>query len=114
VKSGDQIFSLFYAVKLNDQKNYLFLHPHCKTKDKRRKTKETLAENNFYLFTFIFYLEKAQMAKLVDALVSGTSVSNDVQVRVLFWAPKRQKTKGARQKNFYLYTFIFYLGRPRW
>jgi hypothetical protein len=28
----------------------------------------------------------AQMAKLVDALVSGTSVSNDVQVRVLFWA----------------------------
>ena len=29
----------------------------------------------------------AQMAKLVDALVSGTSVSNDVQVRVLFWAP---------------------------
>ena len=26
------------------------------------------------------------MAKLVDALVSGTSVSNDVQVRVLFWA----------------------------
>ena len=27
------------------------------------------------------------MAKLVDALVSGTSVSNDVQVRVLFWAP---------------------------
>ena len=28
----------------------------------------------------------AQMAKLVDALVSGTSVSNYVQVRVLFWA----------------------------
>jgi hypothetical protein len=25
---------------------------------------------------------------LVDALVSGTSVSNDVQVRVLFWAQK--------------------------
>ena len=23
---------------------------------------------------------------MVDALVSGTSVSNDVQVRVLFWA----------------------------
>lgn len=30
--------------------------------------------------------EKAQMAKLVDALVSGTSVLTDVQVRVLFWA----------------------------
>lgn len=29
---------------------------------------------------------KAQMAKLVDALVSGTSVLTDVQVRVLFWA----------------------------
>ncbi len=29
---------------------------------------------------------EGQMAKLVDALVSGTSVSNDVQVRVLFWA----------------------------
>ena len=24
---------------------------------------------------------------MVDALVSGTSVSNNVQVRVLFWAP---------------------------
>ena len=32
-------------------------------------------------------LEKtAQMAELVDALVSGTSVRKDVQVRVLFWA----------------------------
>ena len=30
----------------------------------------------------------AQMAELVDALVSGTSISNDVQVRVLFWAPE--------------------------
>ena len=28
------------------------------------------------------------MAKLVDALVSGTSVRNDVQVRVLFWAQR--------------------------
>jgi hypothetical protein len=36
------------------------------------------------------------MAKLVDALVSGTSVSNDVQVRVLFWAPP--KAKSTRQK----------------
>jgi hypothetical protein len=30
----------------------------------------------------------AQMAELVDALVSGTSVGNNVQVRVLFWAQK--------------------------
>ncbi len=34
------------------------------------------------------------MAKLVDALVSGTSVSNDVQVRVLFWAPKEARSEG--------------------
>jgi hypothetical protein len=40
--------------------------------------------------------ENAQMAKLVDALVSGTSVSNDVQVRVLFWA--QEETKGKRKK----------------
>ena len=28
---------------------------------------------------------QAQVAELVDALVSGTSVRKDVQVRVLFW-----------------------------
>ena len=32
--------------------------------------------------------KKAQMAELVDALVSGTSVRKDVQVRVLFWVQK--------------------------
>lgn len=37
-------------------------------------------------FVCIFAARKAQMAKLVDALVSGTSVFTDVQVRVLFWA----------------------------
>lgn len=43
-----------------------------------------------FLFLFLQPLSfTAQMAKLVDALVSGTSVSNDVQVRVLFWAQKR-------------------------
>ncbi len=31
------------------------------------------------------------MAELVDALVSGTSISNDVQVRVLFWAHKEMQ-----------------------
>jgi hypothetical protein len=31
-------------------------------------------------------VKHAQMAELVDALVSGTSVGYDVQVRVLFWA----------------------------
>ena len=28
------------------------------------------------------------MAELVDALVSGTSIRKNVQVRVLFWAQK--------------------------
>ena len=37
----------------------------------------------------VLFHKAAQMAKLVDALVSGTSVSNDVQVRVLFWAPNK-------------------------
>ena len=32
-------------------------------------------------------VEEARVAELVDALVSGTSVSNYVQVRVLFRAP---------------------------
>jgi hypothetical protein len=47
------------------------------------------------------------MAKLVDALVSGTSVSNDVQVRVLFWAQK--KTKDKRKKTQILLSLYFYL-----
>jgi hypothetical protein len=36
------------------------------------------------------------MAKLVDALVSGTSVSNDVQVRVLFWAQQKSAERRAQ------------------
>ncbi len=52
-------------------------------------------------------LVSAQMAKLVDALVSGTSVSNDVQVRVLFWAQdgaKAQRCNGAKalRKQFFV------------
>ena len=41
----------------------------------------------------------AQMAKLVDALVSGTSVSNDVQVRVLFWAQKSAQSAVQRAQG---------------
>ena len=33
----------------------------------------------------------AQVAELVDALVSGTSVRKDVQVRVLFWVQQNFK-----------------------
>ena len=48
-------------------------------------TKETII--------FAAVLKKtAQMAELVDALVSGTSFSNGVQVRVLFWAQKNQQS----------------------
>ncbi len=36
-------------------------------------------------------LTKAQMAKLVDALVSGTSGRKAVQVRVLFWALNKKR-----------------------
>jgi hypothetical protein len=39
------------------------------------------------------------MAKLVDALVSGTSVSNDVQVRVLFWAHKRRNGSEVQERK---------------
>ena len=50
------------------------------------------------LFTFALRFCKkrtsAQMAKLVDALVSGTSDRKVVQVRVLFWAQKRAAVKG--------------------
>ena len=57
------------------------------------------------------------MAKLVDALVSGTSVSNDVQVRVLFWAHNRRaKDKSHRDKRnlaliFILLSFILILAQ---
>ena len=41
--------------------------------------------SNFFLLLCLF--EKyARMAELVDALVSGTSIRKDVQVRVLFRA----------------------------
>ena len=47
-----------------------------------------------YKIEFYYFCKrnsKAQMAELVDALVSGTSISNDVQVRVLFWALAEKK-----------------------
>ena len=64
---------------------------------------------------------KAQMAELVDALVSGTSVRKDVEVRVFFWAPnfKQSFFKGCffismsivcnRQIDFLDYVFIFFI-----
>ena len=39
-----------------------------------------------YIFALRFFEVFAWMAELVDALVSGTSIRKDVQVRVLFQA----------------------------
>ncbi len=41
----------------------------------------------FSLIRGIFLTPLAQVAKLVDALVSGTSPRKGVKVRVLSWAP---------------------------
>lgn len=38
---------------------------------------------------------------MVDALVSGTSVSDDVKVRVLSWAPRRSGDENRRSFFFY-------------
>ena len=38
------------------------------------------------------------MAELVDALVSGTSIRKDVQVRVLFWALLSREARGERRE----------------
>jgi hypothetical protein len=74
-------FSLLGKVNHLIEKNNYF----CSRIDGLRKTGV-----NFQPFwdSVSLIRQEAQMAKLVDALVSGTSVSNDVQVRVLFWAPQ--------------------------
>ena len=51
---------------------------------------EPIAEEILLLYLHSLLRLTAQMAKLVDALVSGTSVRKDVQVRVLFWAQKKE------------------------
>gem|GEM_PF-4689425 len=42
------------------------------------------------------------MAEVVDALVSGTSVCKDVQVRVLFWAHE----KAGYQPAFFIFAHL--------
>ena len=56
-------------------------------RDKIKILYRAVLYNSEFFFSFALSI-KAQMVELVDTLVSGTSVSNDVQVRVLFWAPK--------------------------
>ena len=49
----------------------------------------TFERNEKFLYLLRFKRKvNAQMVKLVDTLVSGTSARKGVQVRVLFWAPK--------------------------
>ncbi len=56
---------------------------------------------NFITFALRFY--QARMAKLVDALVSGTSDRKVVQVRVLFRAPNKQNNPD----NFHGFWVVF-------
>ena len=52
------------------------------------------------------------MAELVDALVSGTSIRMDVQVRVLFWAQKRLQLT---QLQPFIFTKLYpYLFQDHW
>ncbi len=51
------------------------------------------------IVTFANAISKAQMAELVDALVSGTSISNYVQVRVLFWALQEAATNSESDRK---------------
>ena len=50
---------------------------------------------------------QAQMVKLVDTLVSGTSDRKVVQVRVLFWAPQGNQIKANALKSNDLGVFAF-------
>ena len=52
----------------------------------------------------------AQLAELVDALVSGTSVLLDVKVRVLYWAPGEIQIKSKALKINTLSAFLFSIG----
>ncbi|SPC07417.1 hypothetical protein CO2235_U670030 [Cupriavidus oxalaticus] len=45
----------------------------------------------------------AQVAELVDALGSGPSGGNTVEVRVLSWAPRFQSEKPARQCGLFVF-----------
>jgi hypothetical protein len=56
----------------------------------------TLSKASLLLFIHTL-AESAQMAELVDALVSGTSIRKYVQVRVLFWA-QGSKSKSKEQE----------------
>jgi len=44
----------------------------------------------------------ARMAELVDALVSGTSIGNNVQVRVLFRVRRKKKRLSSKKASFFI------------
>ena len=54
------------------------------------------------------------MAKLVDALVSGTSVRKYVKVRVLFWAQLDIRDTKDEIRNFVNHISNFKFHLPRW
>ncbi len=66
----------------------------------KKNRKNNHLQNRFFIYLHryfeaeqlqnVLYLN-AQMAELVDALVSGTSIRLDVQVRVLFWAHENKQ-----------------------
>ncbi len=47
------------------------------------------------------------MAELVDALASGASTRKGVEVRVLFWAPIKNKEYSMKKNTFFRYLFFF-------
>ena len=74
---------------------------------------------NFYLHGFDFTRKSAiilvfriaQMAELVDALGSGPSGGNTVEVRVLFWAPSPKKARWFAN-GLFLFPLLLPIFRP--
>ena len=70
----------------NGKSSYLCIH----------KTERTGSEGRPVGLTEADSATIAQVAELVDALVSGTSDSNVVQVRFLSWAPRAVSDRNAQ------------------
>ena len=84
-------FSLAFSAEMN--KTLLFI----------AKTSKTPLTPSAFTITSLPHDICAQMAELVDAPASGAGVCMDVEVRVLFWAPKYPNvnlSKKVRPKTF--------------
>ena len=63
--------------------------------------KNVVPVNEPYLIrSRVIVQDEAQVAELVDALGSGPSGGNTVEVRVLFWAPAIQDNATGANKSF--------------